>query len=344
MPADLREDPTWPGLVVGTAFASYVHIRLAEPEPADYAVTRATEILDAVDLACSRFRADSELSIVNSRPGRYEVSPVFAGALRVALEAAHETDGLVDPTLGARLSAAGYAGAESRGAPTRLPGRAANWRDIVLDDHILTVPDNTFLDLGATGKAYAADLLAECLAQETGSALIVSLGGDIAVRGTDELWPVVIAHRPADVGHGPAITSLRIGAGGLATSSVSARRWRHHGSQWHHILDPRTGLPAQGPWVTVTALGSTSVAANVASTAAMVLGAAAYDWLTRRDVAALLVTADGFVQRTPAWTTAVPEAALDSLPDDLSERVSPVAIPPTAIPPTTSPRVRELSR
>jgi FAD:protein FMN transferase len=95
---------------------------------------------------------------------------------------------------------------------------------------------------------------------------------------------------------------VRLGAGGLATSSVSARRWRRGGRQWHHVVDPRTGLPAQGPWRTVTALGRTAAAANAATTASIVLGDAAYAWLVDRQVAARLVDHDGHVTRTPAWT------------------------------------------
>ena len=94
---------------------------------------------------------------------------------------------------------------------------------------------------------------------------------------------------------------MQLGSGGLATSSVSARRWRRGGRQWHHVVDPRTGLPAQGPLRTVTALGRTAAAANAATTASIVLGSAAHHWLTARGVAARLVDHDGRVTRTPAW-------------------------------------------
>ena len=67
------------------------------------------------------------------------------------------------------------------------------------------------------------------------------------------------------------------------------------------VLDPRTGLPAQSPWRTVTATGSTCVAANTASTAALVLGPDAVGWLERRTVPARLVPEDGDVVRTGSW-------------------------------------------
>ena len=82
---------------------------------------------------------------------------------------------------------------------------------------------------------------------------------------------------------------------------MSARRWRRGGRQWHHLVDPRTGTPAAGCWRTVTALGHTAAAANTATTAAIVLGDAALEWLTARGVAARLVDHEGRVSRTPDW-------------------------------------------
>ena len=132
------------------------------------------------------------------------------------------------------------------------------------------------------------------------------VGGDLRVASPDDSAQdhlVLLGHSRSELDAGGPAASVRLGSGGLATSSVSARRWRRGGRQWHHVVDPRTGLPAQGPWRTVTALGRTAAAANAATTASIVLGAAAYDWLVDHDVAARLVDHDGHVTRTPAWTT-----------------------------------------
>ena len=124
---------------------------------------------------------------------------------------------------------------------------------------------------------------------------------------TDQTWPVAIAHTPAELEAERTLATVVLRHGGLATSSVAARRWVRGGRQWHHLIDPRTGAPAEGPWATVTALGHTCAAANTASTAAMVLGDAAYDWLVEHDVPALLADRDGALQRTPAWQLAAVE-------------------------------------
>ena len=295
------------------AIGTYVDVRTT-PEALERAVDLVAAVLEEVDEAYSRFRSDSDLSLVNAQPGMpVLVSPVLVGALRVALEAAHETDGIVDPTLGAVLQAAGYDRTyalvpSEDPSPAALPARRGSWRDVSVHDTTVSVPPGAVLDLGATGKAFAADLAALTVVEELGAPVLVSVGGDIRIAGPDAdpvpVQPVRLGHSLADLEDGDGSATVTVGAGGIATSSVSARRWRRGGRQWHHLVDPRTGGPADGPWRTVTALGHTAVAANTASTAAVVLGAEALGWLTARDVAARLVDHHGSVTRTPAWVAA----------------------------------------
>jgi len=299
------------GAAAWRALGTYVDLR-TEPFAVAEATSVAAGVLDEVDRACSRFRDDSDLSRANACAGRpVEGSPVLVGALRVALEAAAETDGLVDPTLGAVLVASGYDRTfalvpADDPTPAALPTPAASWRDVVLTDTTVTVPPGTALDLGATGKAFAADLVAHAVLDAVGTSVLVGVGGDLRVVSPDDAvgraHPVVLGHSLSDLGAGGPSTRVRLRAGGLATSSTSARRWRRGGRQWHHLVDPRTGEPAAGPWRTVSALGRTAAAANTASTAAVVLGAEAPAWLEHHGVAARLVADTGEVVRTSAWT------------------------------------------
>src|SRR5664279_3743138 len=84
-------------------------------------------------------------------------------------------------------------------------------------------------------------------------------------------------------GPGQTITLHR---GGLATSTTTVRRWRRGGRLVHHIIDPATGAPAEGCWRTVSVAADTALAANTASTAAIVLGEQAESWLCQRHLAA----------------------------------------------------------
>ncbi len=292
------------------ALGTYVELRTT-PDAVDAAADLARRVLDEVDAACSRFRDDSDLMRANRAPGRtVEVSPVLIGAVRLALEAALESEGLVDPLLGDLLSAAGYDRTftlvpADDPTPVALPVRRGRWQDVIVTDTTVTVPAGAALDLGATGKAFAADLVALCVADSLGVPVLAGVGGDLRAAspdGSTQDHQVVVGHSVADLEAGGPSAVVRLGAGGLATSSVSARRWRRGGRQWHHVVDPRTGLPAQGPWRTVTALGRTAASANTATTASVVLGDAAHDWLVDHHVAARLVDHEGRVVRTAAWT------------------------------------------
>ena len=293
------------------ALGTYVHLGVADPDVLAEAAHLAATVLDEVDAACSRFRADSELTLANRTAGPVPASPVLVGAVRVALEAAEQSGGVVDPTLGDVLVAAGYSRTfeqvpASDPSPVALPRRRPGWRDVVVTDDSLEVPPGVVLDLGATGKAYASDLVALSVVDRLGTAVVVSVGGDVraaaprhaTVPGT--AWTVGVAHTPDGPGSTP-VTHVALADGGLATSSVSARRWTRAGRTWTHLLDPRTLGPVDGPWRTVCATGPTCVAANVATTAAIVLGADAPAWLEARGVDALLLAHDGTTRRTGAW-------------------------------------------
>jgi FAD:protein FMN transferase len=159
------------------------------------------------------------------------------------------------------------------------------------------VPPGAALDLGATAKAYTADYAARMLHQSYGGGALVELGGDLATAGAPTGgWPVHVAEREG--GPGQVVV---LAHGGLATSTTTVRRWRRGGQDVHHIVDPRTGRPVDGPWRTASVYASSALGANTASTAALVLGEAALEWLTGRGLAARLVGADGAVHTTPGW-------------------------------------------
>jgi thiamine biosynthesis lipoprotein ApbE len=269
--------------------------------------------LDGLDLACSRFRPDSELVALDGANGRWTpLSPLLAEAVAVALEAARATGGDLDPTIGDAVAALGYdrdfAQVPSRGPAITISVRPApGWRRVELDrsTRSLRMPPGTRLDLGATAKAWAADRAASRIADRMHCGVLVSLGGDIATAGPapEGGWRVRVQDVTGDpgkppIGHAQTIT-LR--SGGLATSSTTARRWERGGAVLHHILDPRNGLPAPTVWRTVSVAAHTCVAANTASTAAIIRGKAAINTLTREHIPARLVDTDGAVSTTGGW-------------------------------------------
>jgi thiamine biosynthesis lipoprotein len=270
-----------------------------------------------IDAAANRFDPGSDLSRINAAGGRRTaVSPLTVRAVRLAVDAAAVSRGAVDPTIGQELVSLGYdrdwdllAHVDAR-TPRRMPAprggptRSAAWRSIELwdDPPAVRIPPTIRLDLGATAKALAADLGARAAADLTGEGVLLSLGGDIATCGPapDGGWPIRVAddHRHGDAG---LTQEIAIMSGGLATSSLVPRRWYHDGYAVHHIVDPRTGLPVTPRWRTASVAAADCAQANVAATAALVLGDDAPGWLTEQRLPARLVGADGDVRVLNGW-------------------------------------------
>jgi thiamine biosynthesis lipoprotein len=271
--------------------------RLVVRDPATLADARRVVdgVLVAVDTACSRFRP-SELSDVN---GTALVSPLLAELVDAALTAAELTAGDVDPTLGVALADLGYDRDIDLLTDDDVPivvRRLPDWRGIRLRGRELTVPDGVRLDLGATAKAFAADRCARLVEAHCGTGVLVSLGGDIATAGDGD-WTVLVSD---GLDQPECVITLRAG-GALATSSTISRTWRRDGQLLHHILDPRTCLPARGVWRTVSVAADSCVTANTWTTAAIVRGASAPDLVRRLGLPARFVARDGSVLGVGTW-------------------------------------------
>jgi FAD:protein FMN transferase len=329
MPATAEQPTRLTGLTAATSWhALGTTVRLVVTDPAqlpEAADLLATD-LDAVDRACSRFRPDSEIRSLSTRTGTSTpLTPLLAEAVSVALRAAQLTDGDVDPTVGAAMNAIGYDRDFTLVLPdspedVKLTARTVpGWQQLHLDGTRLTMPAGVELDLGATAKAWAADRSATQIAAALGCGVLVSLGGDIAVSGPapEEGWCIRVQDvtgDPADPAEGPhALVAIR--AGGLATSSTKARRWRRGGDVLHHILDPRTGLPAAPVWRTVSVAAGSCADANAASTAAIIRGREATHWLAGRRLPARLVDAHGAVFTVAGWPSTNASATTEGQPE-----------------------------
>lgn len=266
--------------------------------------------LEWIDLLASRFRVDSELSRLNAAGGgTSSVSADLAEALEVALRAARLTGGAVTPTVGSALVDLGYdrdfaALPPDRPGPLPPVGPVPPWSAVALDRHRRTVhlDAGVQLDLGATAKAWAADRIATRAASRLGCGVLVSLGGDVATAGDApaEGWSVGLADR-CDAEGQDADEVVTVRGGGLATSGTSGRVWRRDGRDVHHVVDPATGRPAPSCWRTVSVAAASCVDANIAATAAVVLGPDAPPWLSERALPARLVATSGPVTRVGLW-------------------------------------------
>ena len=234
------------------------------------AIGRARAEFGRLEGLLSRFRPDSELSALN-RERRLRVGPDLARVLDAALGLRRRTGGLFDPTVGRAVRACGYDRTfdevvrdDPRPAPAGAPGsgvvaidRLAGW---------VALGPGVDLDLGAIAKGDAADRACALLA-EAGPCL-VNAGGDLRVSGPRAQGPWAVALDAAGAG-----LVLHLERGALATSGTDRRRWRRGGRETHHVIAPRSGLPAETDLVRASAVAATCAEADALATGLLVAGA-----------------------------------------------------------------------
>jgi len=278
--------------------------------------------LRAFEERFSRFRDSSELSLINRRSDDWvTVSPEMAEVLRLAADLHAETSGVFDPSILDQLEFAGYRGSfetiPAEGPPLRgVAPRRRDFADIEFRDaDRLRLPSGLRLDLGGIVKGWAADHLANHLSS-LGPALI-DLGGDIAARGVPPDEPGWLVGVESGEGDGKLLTMLQIDTGGIATSGTNRRRWKR-GDQWqHHLIDPRTGAPAQTDLCQVVALDASAARAEAWAKTALIIGSAACEHLlaTRPDLALLLVADNGTATASPGVLRRLANPAGEARPE-----------------------------
>jgi thiamine biosynthesis lipoprotein len=282
-------------------------ISLLLPEARFYeGVATVQQLFSEWEQALSRFLPESELSQVNQRARtEVRVSRLMATVLQAALAAAHETNGLYDPTLLHQLIAIGYDRSfeyiqhARRETPTLPAQPGGGWRNIQFDPHrrTVTLPEGVGVDFGGIAKGMAVDAALKQLQQSGITPALVNAGGDLAVRGLppeDDQWSIAIQGK-----HETWVIPLRQGA--IATSGIAKRRWQQGTQMRHHLIDPRTGESAQSSLWSVTTVASHCIYAEIAAKTAFLLDQEeGRDFLTQHKMAGILVRTDG------TWTTAGP--------------------------------------
>ena len=292
------------------ALGTTVQVVVDDAQVLDYAAELVRAQIEALDVAVSRFRDDSELTQLNAASGRpLRVSWLFLVCVEEALQAAQLTNGIVVPTLGHSIELGGY-DRDFVESPSDGPGRGVRyqrvpgWRRIRLDrsSRTVTLPPGVQIDLGATAVAGCADRTARTVAATTRTGVLVNIGGDLAAAGPPppEGWVVRVADRH-DAPPGTPGVNVAVRHGGMATSGAASRRWARGGLTMHHLIDPATGGPEASYWKTVSVAADSCLEASIASTASVILGPRAPQWLDERGHAARLVPEWGPPVRVGGW-------------------------------------------
>lgn len=270
-------------------------------------LARVPEWFETWEASLSRFRPESELNRLNHSNGEpVQVSGILWGVFQASLEAEKQSAGLVTPTLLDPLVQAGYSASfehlpDGQQATVAKPPRHFTLKAVAYETskHTLRLPEGLHLDFGGVAKGWAAHQAAKRL-RAYGSAL-VDAGGDIAISGLQpggEPWAVGVED-PLQPGRNLEV--LRLGRCGVATSGRNYRRWQQAGSWKHHIIDPRTGEPAETDVLSATVIAPTVLEAEVAAKVVLILGSQeGLAWLEAKpNHAGLVVLEDGQIVRGP---------------------------------------------
>jgi thiamine biosynthesis lipoprotein len=289
----------------GLGTISQIHLYgLADPRLLDKAVGRVLEI----DQKMSAFNPASEISALNRNAGRkpVRVSRETFLLLKQAREFGALSAGAFDPTVRPLVALWGI-----NKKPDFIPaeeaiGRAlklVDFRGLELDEAECTArlgKDGQAADLGGIAKGYAADEVRRILAEGGAKSAVINLGGNIVTLGSrpdGSPWRIGVQN-PASV-RGTALGTLSVKDRSVVTSGSNERFFIREGVRYHHILDPRTGMPARSGLLSVTAVGESSMEADALSTAAFVLGMEkGTALLKKRRLEAVFATDDGKVYVT----------------------------------------------
>lgn len=289
------------------AMGTRAHLLVDGPPELLASACRQVERLDRL---WSRFAADSDVSRLNEARGEaVRVEPETVELLARAHEGWRTTGGLFDPTLLNEVVAAGYdrdfdevrAGGGGP-APATPPARPADGYGVVLDADAGTasVAPEVGFDSGGIGKGLGADMVADRLLAEGAERAMVNLGGDLRAAGEagDKRWKVGIDN-PFDP-KGPAALQLELADGGLATTTSLVRRWKQGGGARHHLIDPRSGRPAESRLASVTAIARRGWQAEVLAKAAFLSPPdRALALLSEHDATGFVVDLDGRIHPAP---------------------------------------------
>ena len=284
-------------------------------ENAAAALESAEKELHTLDEAVlSRTAEGSELYALNTSNGETVecgADDILPALIETALTISDATDGAFDPTLAPVLDAWGFTKDEHRVPPAgelkellSHTGCGKVALEKTADGWTVTLLDGAQLDLGGIAKGYAADLLRAQLEKEGVTSATLDLGGDVFVMGrkTDGSdWRIAVKD-PADTESYLGVVSAADKF--IVTSGVYERYFEENGVRYHHILDPKTGSPAESGLVSVTVLCENGAWADALSTACFVLGPdgalALRDDLADQgtDFELILVTDDGRVLYT----------------------------------------------
>lgn len=260
----------------------------------------AHHFIDQSEQRFTRFSETSELAELNrSAGGWFQASPDMFSVIRQAYQLAIDTNGLFNPAILPALKQAGYDRSmdEIRSSSPRhvlAPVvELLDFRQIRLEAHTKSIllPHGMQVDLGGIAKGWIAEQAARQLSKYV-NACAVSAGGDmflVSLPQGEQDWEVGLED-PLHPEHDLAV--LHVMPGAVATSSTAKRQWQHNGRLQHHLIDPRSGEPAESEWLSVTVWAEAAAQAEVYAKALLIAGPESADELFKNHIGKAYLAVD----------------------------------------------------
>lgn len=290
------------------------------PQPAQTFET-AQVFIEQSEQRFTRFKETSELSALNRSAGTwFPVSSEMLDVLTLALECHHATNGIFDPSILPNLQAAGYTKSFDQlleHGVDRIPNILApnskspfSAMEVDTIQKRVRLPRDMQIDLGGIAKGWIAEQAAHLMANDS-AACGVNAGGDMFLIGRPQgctEWEVALEDPRNPI---QDLMTLLVESCAVATSSVIKRSWKQGEVKRHHLIDPRTGEPAEPPWLSVTVFAPKAVLAETFAKAILIAGPHDAQALldNHPEISFIAVDAEGQIWKSPSEKEQVYEYA-----------------------------------
>ena len=270
-----------------------------------------------LDALLRRGDASSEIYRLNSERTA-EVSEDTAELLKAALSISESTEGVFDISIAPVMDLWGFYGQQfhvpaSEEIKATLPD--VDWRGISLNGNTVSLQDGIQIDLGGIAKGFLSNRIMEIYRQNGIKSGLVSLGGNVQVLGTKtdgSQWNIAIQDPDDESAYAGTI---KASDKAVITSGSYQRYFEENGVKYHHIIDPKTGYPAESGVTSVTVVSEDGTTADGLSTSLFIMGVdeGAEYWRTHEGFDAVFITEDRNIYIT--------EGLKDSFSSDLPYEV-----------------------
>lgn len=266
-------------------------------------MSEISSCISDADRAFDRNNSDSEIFKLNISKN-LEISPETAALIQKAVAVSEDTDGAFDITIAPVMDLWGFYNQQYHVPDTVSLNSAlacVSYKNIFFSGNTVSLSGGASLDLGGIAKGYLSDKLCDIIKSHNISSAIMSLGGNVYCVGSKpngSKWTIGIR---SPKNNAELLCSVNVSDCAVVTSGTYERYFERDGQRYHHIIDPKTGLPVDNNLASVTVICKDGTRADALSTALFVMGIdKAFEFQKKsHDFEAVFIKNDNSIYITP---------------------------------------------